>query len=336
MKESAKKRRKAMNKSYNSEPKCGAEDVSEEDMELINSYSRKKLKAEDVFVFSAVLCDNEIDRDFERFSVESLKTLAELFKGKTAIKNHSMNSEDQSARTFKTQLVTDESKKNSLGEPYVYLKAYSYIPRIKKYESLIEEIESGIKKEVSVSCSVGKSICSICGADLRQSACHHKKGKSYKGKLCYLELNDPLDAYEWSFVAVPAQKNAGVIKSFKDKEENTVAQDAVTSIKELDSEIILSREDVKALRDYIVSVETQAQDGREYRKALETETVKLFALTSPEISNDCTKSICKSLSTKDLKELNGALKEKNRELSAPQLVKAKQQSENSLNSQFRF
>lgn len=325
-----------MNKSYDLRPNSEAESITEDDLKLINAYSRKRLKADDVFVFSAVLCDNEIDRDFERFSVESLKTLAELFVGKTAIKNHSMNSEDQSARTFKTELITDENRKNSLGEPYVYLKAYSYIPRIKKYESLIEEIESGIKKEVSISCCVSKSICSVCKTDLRQSACHHKRGKSYNGKLCYCELNDPLDAYEWSFVAVPAQKNAGVVKSFKDKEGNKKLSNIVKSLGEAEGEILLSDGEVKALRDYIKSLETLADEGREYRKALESETVRFFALTSPEISSDCTRSICKSLSTKDLKELNGALREKQQKLSAPQLAQAKKPSENSANSQFRF
>ena len=325
-----------MNKSYDIQPETGAEKVSNEDLTLINGYSRKQLKAEDVFVFSAVLCDNEIDRDFERFSVESLKTLAELFVGKTAIKNHSMKSEDQSARTFKTELITDEIRKNSLGEPYVYLKAYSYIPRIKKYESLIEEIEAGIKKEVSISCAIGQNICSICGTDLRKSACHHKKGASYKGKLCYCELNDPLDAYEWSFVAVPAQKNAGVTKSFKNKGGFKNMNDIVKSIKELDSEAVLKKSDIRALKEYITSLEQQADDGKEYRKMLESETVKFFALTSPEISSDCTQSICKSLSTKDLKELNSALREKQQKLSAPQLEVVKKESENSGNLQFQF
>ena len=36
----------------------------------------------------------------------------------------------------------------------------------------------------------------------------------YKGKLCYGLLKEPTDAYEFSFVAVPAQRGAGVTKSF--------------------------------------------------------------------------------------------------------------------------
>ena len=44
----------------------------------------------------------------------------------------------------------------------------------------------------------------------------HEKGQEYDGKLCYADLNNPKDAYEFSFVAVPAQRGAGVTKSAKD------------------------------------------------------------------------------------------------------------------------
>ncbi len=39
------------------------------DISLINAYARKELKDEDVYTFSVILCDNEVDRDFEAFSV---------------------------------------------------------------------------------------------------------------------------------------------------------------------------------------------------------------------------------------------------------------------------
>ena len=58
------------------------------DIDLINQYSLKELKPEDVYCFSVALCDNEIDRDLERFTDASLKSLQLLFVGKTGIKNH--------------------------------------------------------------------------------------------------------------------------------------------------------------------------------------------------------------------------------------------------------
>lgn len=61
-------------------------------------------------------------------------------------------------------------------------------------------------------CSVARRVCSVCGAS--EGTCSHVKGQTYGEQLCFLELQDPTDAYEWSFVAVPAQRNAGVVKRF--------------------------------------------------------------------------------------------------------------------------
>ena len=49
-------------------------------------------------------------------------------------------------------------------------------------DALIEEIEGGIKKEVSVGCSVAKCVCCLCGVDI--GICAQKKGEVYEGKVC--------------------------------------------------------------------------------------------------------------------------------------------------------
>ena len=59
-----------------------AEAVSAEELRLINTYTRRNLSAEEVYVFSVTLCDNDVDRDNERFTVESLFALEKLFVGK--------------------------------------------------------------------------------------------------------------------------------------------------------------------------------------------------------------------------------------------------------------
>ena len=46
--------------------------VTDEELALINKYTRRQLSKDEVYVFSVVLCDNDIDRDGERFTVESL------------------------------------------------------------------------------------------------------------------------------------------------------------------------------------------------------------------------------------------------------------------------
>lgn len=323
-----------MNKSYDVSLKAHEKELSAEDLALINRYTQKELTADELFTFSVILCDNEIDRDFERFSVETLEKLAKLFVGKTAIKNHSMNSEDQSARTYKTEVVTDKEKLTSTGEAYTYVKAYCYMPKIKKNEDLIAEIESGIKKEASIGCSVGKCVCSICGKDSRKHPCVHKRGKSYDGKLCYYELSEPEDAYEWSFVAVPAQKNAGVTKSFSDKKEVTMDEILKAIMSEPDS-LTLDRAQTKQLSSFIFQLEEKASDGEEYRRQLELDTVKQFAFVFEKLSDDCTRNICKTLSTEDLKQLNSALRDTRESVASP-LLAEEVKNESNENSQFRF
>ena len=181
--------------------------VSREDMALINAMARSALTPEEVYTFAVRLCDNEIDRDFERFDRAALKALGELFVGKSGIFDHQWSAQGQTARLYKTELVAEEGVTEA-GEPCCYLKGYAYMLRSEKNEDLIAEIEAGIKKEVSIGCSVSRSVCSICG----QSGCGHQRGRRYDGKLCYFTLQAPTDAYEWSFVAVPAQRKAGIIK----------------------------------------------------------------------------------------------------------------------------
>ena len=54
------------------------------EMGKINRYTRRAYTPEEVYAFSLVLCDNEVDRDWERFSLEALEGLRELFPGKDA------------------------------------------------------------------------------------------------------------------------------------------------------------------------------------------------------------------------------------------------------------
>ncbi|MBQ5320044.1 MAG: hypothetical protein J6K17_13195 [Oscillospiraceae bacterium] len=190
-------------------------------LEQLNKFTRREHTADEVYIFPVTLCDNEIDRDNERFSREALDKLAEKFIGVTGIFDHNPKGENQTARIFMTEVV-EEDKTNSIGEKYAYLKGYAYMVRTDSNADLIREIDGGIKKEVSVSCSAEKQICSVCGADRRVKPCRHVKGRKYDGKRCFITLDDISDAYEWSFVAVPAQVCAGVTKSFDEDKKNVV------------------------------------------------------------------------------------------------------------------
>lgn len=196
-----------------------AEEITEDELNKILKFTLlNNIEKDKIFIFKVALCNNEVDRDFECFTTESLNTLAEMFVGKTGITDHSMKSENQIARLYATEVVVDNTKLTSYGEPFAELVGKAYMVRTEKNSDLISEIEMGIKKEVSVSCSVSAASCSICGCDLRNNRCEHKLGEAYNNDKCFAKLENPTDAYEWSFVAVPAQVEAGVKKAAgKDK-----------------------------------------------------------------------------------------------------------------------
>lgn len=193
------------------------------DIALVNQFSVKELTPDEVFCFSVVLCDNDVDRDMERFTDKSLETLAGLFVGKTGISDHQWSAERQIARLYRVEVETT-TERNRLGQPLKRLRGSAYMMKNEANQPVIDAIEGGILKEVSIGCAVKMCNCSICRKPLKMdfrtwtTQCDngHIKGGTYDGKLCTGELEEPMDAYEFSFVAVPAQPGAGVTKGAQD------------------------------------------------------------------------------------------------------------------------
>lgn len=226
------------------------QELAAEELARINQFAKAELTAADVYVFSVRLCDNEVDRDFERFDEAALEKLGELFVGKSGLFDHQWSAEGQTARIYRTEVIREPAVKTQAGDCGCWLKAWAYMLRAEKNQDLIAEIEGGIKKEVSVGCSVARSACSICGAS--GGSCEHVKGQYYGGKLCYFQLEDPTDAYEWSFVAVPAQRRAGVVKHFGPEDAHLTA---------LRKEAELGRRYLAGLRREVVRLAMLSDDG---------------------------------------------------------------------------
>ena len=179
--------------------------VATVDMALINAHAMKELTPEEVFTFKVEACNDLVDRDFERFPLETLEALAPMYVGRTVIADHCWSAAKQQARIYKTYVERKENRNALMVECYML--------RTDSTKDAIAAIEGGILREVSVGCAVGKAVCSICGEDFGQ--CAHQKGAVYDGEMCVCELKDPVDAYEMSFVAVPAQPGAGVTKGVR-------------------------------------------------------------------------------------------------------------------------
>ena len=244
------------------------------DLDLIGALARRPLAAEEIYCFSVRLCDNEIDRDYERFAPRTLEELAPLFVGKSGIFDHRWSAKEQAARIYKTEVVQEPARRTKAGDGYCWLKGYAYMVRTGGNGDLIAEIEGGIKKEVSVGCSVEHSVCSICGCDRTAADCGHEKGREYGGQLCYATLEGASDAYEFSFVAVPAQPLAGVVKS---------AGWGSGRAREC--------------------LEEEAALGRKYLENLRGEVVRLALLADRELDSRAMKSLADTLSPQELEML---------------------------------
>ena len=253
---------------------------TEVQLEAINAQAKAQLTQEQVYVFSVRLCDDQVDRDGERFDTAALPQLAKLFIGKTGIVDHKWSSDAQVARIFETQVVCEDGVS--------YIKAWAYIRRGGNAEEVIADIEAGIKKEVSVGCAMGRSVCSVCGSEYGQ--CGHQKGEYYDGRLCCAILKEPMDAYEFSFVAVPAQPAAGVLKGMGSGHR---------SLKELADTFGAQNEYRALLRD--------ARLGQQYRQELEDSVVRLCLALELGAEEPVYRGVMKLAAAEDLMKLKTAL-----------------------------
>ena len=247
----------------------------------INALAKGTMTAEQVYVFSVRLCDDQVDRDFERFDTAALPALAKLFVGKSGIVDHKWSAGGQLARIFDTEIMEEDGVTG--------IKAWAYIRRGGAGDEWIADIEAGIKKEVSVGCSMGQSVCSICGSEY--GSCGHRKGEYYEGDLCCAILREPVDAYEFSFVAVPAQRSAGVLKGMGGR----------VSLKEL-AEEFGAQEEFRGLWK-------QAQLGLAYQKQLSDEVVRLCLMMGLKLSEPVLRCAVEKLAGSDLVPLRDALRE---------------------------
>lgn len=259
--------------------------VTDSDMELINKYARKQLSKDEVYTFTVVLCDNDVDRDYEHFTADTLEKLSQMFVGVTGIYDHEPSAKNQIARIYDCKCEFVEGKKTALGEDYMRVVAKAYIPVCDASREIIALLDSGIRKEVSVGCGIAKCTCSICGADMREHSCTHIKGEKYSGKLCCGVLSDPTDAYEWSFTAVPAQRKAGVIKSFLRYDDD----------------------------DYETMKRAAAQSER-FKSYMILETVKAGVTAQIGIGSELLEKMVCSLSAEDMIKLKALFEEKSSQL----------------------
>jgi len=252
-------------------------------LEAINVQAKSSMTAEQVYVFSLRLCDDQPDRDYEKFDTAALPALAKLFIGKTGIVDHKWSSENQVARVFATEVVQEAEAS--------FIKAWAYIRRGSHTEEIIADIEAGIKKEVSVGCSMGRAVCAVCGSEY--GSCGHQKGQYYDGQLCCAILKEPMDAYEFSFVAVPAQREAGVLKGFCNGK---------ACLKEL--------ADTHGAQEEYRKLFMQAKLGQMYEKQLQDDVVRLCLSLNLGVEEPVLRSLVGKAAAEELLGMKSGLEQR--------------------------
>lgn len=254
---------------------------SDDALEIINKNTLSPLSEDDVFMFKVRLCDNEPDRVFDGMSHEFLVDFCEKAKNLTGISNHDWDADNQLSRLYKTELIVDKTKKNSVGADYEYVVGYAYT--LSKFTDYVEKISSGLLRETSVSFESKGDHCSICGAlttkgnaDIAECPNGHIMGQMYNDKLCYNVLDKLEDVYEWSMVAVPCQKNSGIINKsliggslmkkgtlFLTKFLKSKGLDSEVDVEKINDDRDIDENDVKALVDENVELKAKVKSLEE-------------------------------------------------------------------------
>ena len=167
-----------------------------EELALINQYSDRQFSADEVFVASIGLYDNDVDKDYEQFTCGALMKLAKLYEGMRGVV--AIYSK-YTPRIFSCNLKPIPGKVNKLGEPYYKLVARFYLPIVPETAALRDMILDGSISRVSLACSTDPAVCSICHKP--SSDCEHVRGHFYNSELCYGLLYNPKAVYEFAFVS---------------------------------------------------------------------------------------------------------------------------------------
>lgn len=151
---------------------------TQERVDKVKEYLKGSPFGEDAMLFSFIAADNDIDKENERFSLKSLKTIASLLVGKRGQIGLSADCKYAGARVIETNVRFDPYKKTKYGWAYIYVEAIAFIQRNMASQKICEKIDNDEITEVSLGVS-----------------CGHK----HKSFDCTI-LTDVTDVYEWSLV----------------------------------------------------------------------------------------------------------------------------------------
>ncbi len=147
----------------------------------------------DYYVFKIILCNNDVDKDHDKFSIQALYQIRDMAIGKNGILDTMPNNKSNIARIFDCSVEYDKGKTTIDGEPLLYVQAYAFLDkRISDgCGAIAQKIKEGFYNEVSVGCSIYES---------------HKESffdSEFAPEYEITVIDSITDLYEWSIVQKP-------------------------------------------------------------------------------------------------------------------------------------
>lgn len=228
------------------------------DLELINQqYALRPLAAEEVYIRRLALCNDQVDRTFERFPVPYLQRFAATLPGKPLLAHHD-RSQFPMGRFFRAEVKSSDELGLPRGEddrPSNWLVCWVYLVKTSGNEEVRRQIDAGVYSHVSIGYRWADLTCDLCGRSYFRSDCPHVIGQSYESRTCtatYSGDEERVEAVEGSLVYLGAQYGAVITKSDNRREEKA----ALSHRKEGGEDVL-------------------AAEGREYRAELRAEILRL-------------------------------------------------------------
>lgn len=144
-------------------------------------------------------------------------------------------------------------------------------------ESGIKGIKNGTLSTVSIGAVAYDVRCSICGHNVAESMCEHKKGSMYDDQLCYWIVED-MEPREVSYVILPSDKYAQTMKVYKPGKQDLKESEEVIEkmsireelFKELTESVVQEKEEPKK-EDKKVEIDEEVKKEKEEEKEEQVE-----------------------------------------------------------------
>ena len=198
------------------------------DLKIINSFAKRELKPDEVYIATMHLANDQVDRTYERFPVSYLEQFAETIVGKSLLIGHDHHGAPEGL-FYKAELVKGDPPEDcafaaidSAGQA-TYLAPSFYVVRTRRNEHLRAQIDGGVYRYVSIGFHYEDLVCDLCGKSIFDPACPHIPGHDYDGEACTAAYAGQAEAGEGSIVYLGAQYGAELKQAHEDRDTRRLA-----------------------------------------------------------------------------------------------------------------